>query len=116
MRGYYRSRVLSSARHPTKELDIAVILAAIHSDSGAGTGRAFGAAIRACTRRSQRLEALFDAAYAINRGRSSERGPAMGRYSGDVYYSGGAYYFSTLGAAEFCFRAAARRGRYRRVD
>jgi glucoamylase len=30
----------------------------------------------------------------------------MGRYSRDVYYSGGAYYFSTLGAAEFCFRAA----------
>ena len=24
-----------------------------------------------------------------------------------MYYSGGAYYFSTLGAAEFCFRAAA---------
>jgi len=24
-----------------------------------------------------------------------------------VYCSGGAYYFSTLGAAEFCFRAAA---------
>ena len=31
----------------------------------------------------------------------------MGRYEGDVYYSGGAYYFSTLGAAEFCFLAAA---------
>jgi glucoamylase len=31
----------------------------------------------------------------------------MGRYAGDVYYSGGAYYFSTLAAAEFCFRAAA---------
>jgi glucoamylase len=29
----------------------------------------------------------------------------MGRYKGDVYYSGGAYYFSTLAAAEFCFRA-----------
>jgi glucoamylase len=31
----------------------------------------------------------------------------MGRYAGDDYFSGGAYYFSTLGAAEFCFRAAA---------
>ena len=31
----------------------------------------------------------------------------MGRYEGDAYYSGGAYYFSTLGAAEFCFLAAA---------
>jgi glucoamylase len=31
----------------------------------------------------------------------------MGRYAQDVYFSGGAYYFSTLAAAEFCFRAAA---------
>ena len=31
----------------------------------------------------------------------------MGRYEGDVYHSGGAYYFSTLAAAEFCFRVAA---------
>jgi glucoamylase len=30
----------------------------------------------------------------------------MGRYEGDTYYSGGAYYFSTLAAAEFCYRAA----------
>jgi glucoamylase len=54
-----------------------------------------------------RLEALFDAAYAINHARPAHRGPAMGRYAGDVYFSGGAYYFSTLGAAEFCYRAAA---------
>ena len=30
----------------------------------------------------------------------------MGRYQGDVYYSGGAYYFSTLAAAEFFFSLA----------
>jgi glucoamylase len=54
-----------------------------------------------------RLEALFDAAYPINHDRPAGRGPAMGRYVGDVYFSGGAYYFSTLGAAEFCFRVAA---------
>jgi glucoamylase len=29
----------------------------------------------------------------------------MGRYSGDKYFSGGAYYFATLAAAEFCYRA-----------
>jgi glucoamylase len=55
----------------------------------------------------QRLESLFDAAYAINQVRPAHRAPAMGRYAGDVYFSGGAYYFSTLGAAEFCFLAAA---------
>ena len=35
----------------------------------------------------------------------------MGRYEGDAYYSGGAYYFSTLGASEFCFLAAAAHAR-----
>jgi glucoamylase len=53
------------------------------------------------------LERLFDRLYPINRERPRERRPAMGRYEGDVYYSGGAYFFSTLGAAEFCFLAAA---------
>jgi len=57
-----------------------------------------------------RLDALFNAAYPINHGRAAGLGAAMGRYAGDVYYSGGAYYFSTLGAAEFCFRAAAMGG------
>jgi glucoamylase len=30
----------------------------------------------------------------------------MGRYADDKYYSGGAYYFSTLGAAQFHYRLA----------
>ena len=41
-----------------------------------------------------RLEALFDVSYPINHKRPADRGPAMGRYAGDVYYSGGAYFFS----------------------
>jgi glucoamylase len=52
------------------------------------------------------LDSVFDADYAINHGRPAARGPALGRYRGDRYYSGGAYYFSTLAAAELCFRAA----------
>ena len=103
--GYYRSRVLSSGAPSSKELDIAVILGAIHSASDADAGRHTAQDPRMHAT-LERLEALFDAAYAINRGRPGERGPAMGRYAGDVYYSGGAYFFSTLGAAEFCFRAA----------
>ena len=59
----------------------------------------------------RRIESLFEAEYPINQNRPPHRGPALGRYSGDVYYSGGAYYFSTLAAAEFCFRAAATRDR-----
>jgi glucoamylase len=102
--GYYRSRVRADGAASSKALDIAVILSAIHADEGAG---AHGPADPRMHATLARLEALFDAAYPINLGRAAGRGPAMGRYAGDVYYSGGAYYFSTLGAAEFCFRAAA---------
>jgi glucoamylase len=109
--GYYRSRVLEGGAQTGKELDIAVIFAAIH---GTGDARASAGAQAAAHSvhdpRMQatlsRLEALFDAEYPLNRDRPASRGPAMGRYKGDVYYSGGAYYFSTLAAAEFCFRAA----------
>ena len=102
--GYYRSRVLESAARSTKELDIAVIFAAIHAGGSQQGAHSVDDprlhATLAC------LESLFDAEYAINRDRPASRGPAMGRYKGDVYFSGGAYYFSTLAAAEFCFRAA----------
>jgi glucoamylase len=101
--GHYRSRVLSSGAVSSKELDIAVILAAVH----AGHGAEHSVHDLRMQATLARLEALFDTLYPINHGRSAHTAPAMGRYAGDVYYSGGAYYFSTLGAAEFCFRAAA---------
>jgi glucoamylase len=101
--GYYRSRVLEGGARSGKELDIAVVFAAIH---GAGDTGAHSVQDPRMQATLERLEALFDAEYPINRNRPAGRGPAMGRYRGDVYYSGGAYYFSTLAAAEFCFRAA----------
>jgi glucoamylase len=109
--GYYRSRVLEAGAQSSKELDIAVIFAAIHGagDSGLHEGtHAVAHSLQDPRMQAtlNRLEALFDAEYPINRDRPVGRGPAMGRYKGDVYYSGGAYYFSTLAAAEFCFRAA----------
>jgi glucoamylase len=102
---YYTSRVLPDGAKSTKELDIAVILSAIHT-AGEG-GEAHTARDPRMHATLEQLEALFDAAYLINHQRPKDRGPAMGRYQGDVYYSGGAYYFSTLGASEFCFLAAA---------
>ncbi len=83
---------------PEKQLDMAVILASNHARV---TGPRYAATL-------ERLEGLFDAAYPINRTRPAGRAPAMGRYAGDEYYSGGAYYFASLGAAEFCYRAGAR--------
>jgi glucoamylase len=102
---FYKSRILESHAPSTKELDISVIFAAIHAGEDSATHSVRDPRMHATL---ARLEALFDAEYAINKNRDSARGPAMGRYQSDVYYSGGAYYFSTLAAAEFCFRAAAR--------
>jgi glucoamylase len=79
---------------PDKLLDIAVILASNHAGV---VGERYAATLK-------RLEALFGATYAINRDCPPTRAPALGRYANDKYYSGGAYYFATLGAAEFCYR------------
>jgi glucoamylase len=100
---FYRSRILDSNAVSSKELDVSVILAAVHAG---GSGASHSVRDPRMHATLTRLEAHFDAEYAINRKRPASRAPAMGRYAGDVYYSGGAYYFSTLGAAEFCFRAA----------
>jgi glucoamylase len=100
--GYFRSRIMPPGVTSTKMLDIAVILAAVHAGDGDDTHSVRDARMRATL---EKLERLFDRLYPINR-RRGQRAPAMGRYEGDVYYSGGAYYFSTLGAAEFCFLAA----------
>lgn len=103
-RGYCRSRLPPGDPPTAKALDIAVILSALHAGSRDGPHSVADPRLHATL---ARLDALFDAAYPINRNRPPGHGPAMGRYAGDAYHSGGAYYFSTLGAAEFCFRAAA---------
>lgn len=109
IREIYRSRLGGEER---KALDIAVPLGVVHSASGA-RGRAERTESRRHSvddpkvhRTLDALERLFAHRYAINQGRPADRGPAMGRYEGDVYYAGGAYFFSTLGAAELCFRTA----------
>ena len=94
---HIRSRKVEGGA-PEKLLDMAVILAANHARV---EGERYSQTLK-------RLEALFEAGYSINRDRPAGRGPALGRYAGDKYYSGGAYYFSTLGAAEFCYRTGDR--------
>jgi glucoamylase len=102
-RGYYRSRVLESGEPSAKELDIAVVLAALQASDEAPTHSVCDPRVHATL---GVLDSVFEADYPINHARPAARGPALGRYRGDRYYSGGAYYFSTLAAAELCFRAA----------
>ena len=92
----------------TKMLDIAVILAAVHAGGGDEVHSVRDPRMHATL---EKLEQLFDKLYPINHDRPRLRAPALGRYEGDVYFSGGAYYFSTLGAAEYCFLAAATEAR-----
>ncbi|HLW24459.1 MAG TPA: glycoside hydrolase family 15 protein [Steroidobacteraceae bacterium] len=103
LRGYYRSRIPGPTTDERKLLDVAVLLATLHSGAPSGAHSAADPRVHATL---GALERLFEARYAINQGRPPERAPALGRYDGDVYFSGGAYYFATLGAAELCYRAA----------
>jgi len=102
-RGFYTSRRGVANGAAGKELDFATILAVIHAAREKGAHSVLDPRFMATL---TRLEELFDASYAINRDRAETRGPAMGRYAGDRYFSGGAYYFSTLGAAEFYYALA----------
>lgn len=100
--GFYRSRAATSVG-PAKDLDIAVVLATLHAER---TGERHSVLDPRTQATLTKLEELFEAEYAINRDRPRDRGPAMGRYADDRYYSGGAWYLATLGAAEFYFRLA----------
>ncbi|WP_342640307.1 glycoside hydrolase family 15 protein [Rhodoligotrophos ferricapiens] len=102
--GFYRSRLPNGSEDSRrKHLDIATILAVIHAERHSGPHSVLDPRAQATL---SRLENLFTAEYKINQQRRSS-GPAMGRYLGDHYYSGGAYYFSTLAAAEFYYRLSA---------
>ena len=85
-----------------KALDFAVILGVLHAGLKSGPHSVQDPHVRATFRK---LEALFAQEYALNQGRES--GFVLGRYKGDTYVSGGAYYFSTFGAAEYYYRLAA---------
>ena len=102
-KGFYASRRGVEDGVTGKELDFATILAVIHAAREEGAHSVLDPRVMATL---ARLEELFATTYPINRGRAEDLGPAMGRYAGDRYFSGGAYYFATLGAAEFYYALA----------
>jgi glucoamylase len=101
--GFYRSRTAAGSTDPSKDPDIAVILAALHAGRAGGRHSVLDPRTQATL---SALEELFEAEYAINRERPPGRGPALGRYGSDRYYGGGAWFLATLAAAEFYFRLA----------
>ena len=101
--GFYVSRKNVENPAPGKVLDFAVILAVLHSGRKAGAHSLSDPRVMASL---AALEALFVRIYKINQQRTELLAPALGRYENDHYFSGGAYYFSTLGAAEFYYALA----------
>jgi len=101
--GFYRARAAPTSGGTATDLDIAVVLAVLHAQRPGERHSVLDARAQATL---TALEELFEAAYAINRDRPKGRGPAMGRYANDRYYSGGAWYLATLAAAEFYFSLA----------
>ncbi|SFK12159.1 glycoside hydrolase family 15 protein [Methylocapsa palsarum] len=101
--GIYGSRRAAGDSAGDKALDIAVLLAVVHAARREGPHSLSDPKVWATL---AKLEDLFASSYKINQDIGGDRAPALGRYAGDKYYSGGAYYFSTLGAAEFYFRLA----------
>jgi glucoamylase len=101
--GFYRSRLTEDGNPTPKDLDIAVILAVIHAGGSSPAHSPEDARVEATL---DHLDGIFAADYAINQHLPAGRGPALGRYRGDEYYSGGAYYFSTHAGAEFCYLRA----------
>jgi glucoamylase len=110
--GVYCCRLASGSNTqsvaPARKLDMAVPLGVIHAALVEGPHSVVDPKALATL---ARLEQLFAEEYEINRQRAPDCAPAMGRYAGDSYFSGGAYYFSTLGAAQFCFCYAQAIGR-----
>jgi glucoamylase len=102
-RRHYLSRTGTAAADPDKALDSAAMLAVLHAGLASGPHSILDPRVHATC---WQLENLFRAGYAINRELPADRGPAFGRYKGDVYFDGGAWYVTTLGFAEFCFRLA----------
>jgi glucoamylase len=100
--GLIRSRLPQEGAGNEKDLDFAVILGVLHAGLKNGPHSVQSPHVRATFRK---LEKMFAKEYALNQGRTS--GLVFGRYKGDTYVSGGAYYFSTFGAAEFYYRLAA---------
>jgi glucoamylase len=105
--GVYRGRLAEAkdapGAPPPRRLDISVVLAVVQTGRRAGSHSVVDPKMLATM---TALERVFEQQYLINRTRPADCAPALGRYAEDSYFSGGAYYFSTLGAAQFYFLLA----------
>ncbi len=101
--GIYRARSDSPDGVPGKDPDIAIVLGALHADLPHGAHSPFDPRVMSTLAAT---EQVFAESLAINARGGNDEAPALGRFPGDVYYGGGAFYLATLAAAELHFRLA----------
>jgi len=99
--GLLRSRLPGGEKADEKALDFSLILGVVHAGLESGPHSVADPRVRTTFLWQQ---AMFRDTYAINAGRAS--GIMFGRYKGDTYISGGAWYISTFAAAEYHYRLA----------
>lgn len=88
-------------------IDAAQLVAVLDADLADGPHSVFDPRVRQTW---AAIDALFAREFPINSGRDA---PALGRYRGDRYFGGGAWYPTTLAAAGLCYRLARLAGRDR---
>ena len=101
-KNFYRSRMSPPDAPNPKALDMSVILAVLHAGRESGEHSVGDARVAATL---ARIEQHFASAYPLNRGRAATF--AFGRYPGDRYYDGSAWYLCSFAVAEFAYRRAA---------
>ena len=88
-------------------IDASQLLAVLDADLGEGPHSVLDPRVH---KTQAAIEDFFGRELPINRGRQA---PALGRYKGDRYFGGGAWYPTTLAAASLCYRRARQPGQDR---
>jgi glucoamylase len=103
--GFYRSRTFSDGHTSPKDPDMAVILGVLHAGLLEGPHSVDDPKALATLTAA---ESYFAGALAINKSAGQGTGGVtFGRYQGDTYFNGGAWFPCTFAAAEFHYRLVA---------
>ena len=98
--GYRMYVAMWPATASHSELDASVLLAVWDAELPDGP---HSVQDRRVGQTQETIEAFFAREFPVNRGRIA---PLLGRYRGDTYFGGGAWYPTTLAAAGLCYRRA----------
>jgi glucoamylase len=99
--GIFPSQLTPDGKAAAKQLDFSVILSFIHRIHDYGRRSVWDGLTE---QTMEKLARIFAQDYLINNTAGKAQGLAFGRYKGDNYISGGAWFICTFGAAEFYYK------------